>query len=94
MFYIGNIMVRTAKSAPYLGNVGLNPPRTPPNHPLSPWRTSRLVGKQKLHNRPKAGDRQPCEWALPPGAQARSAVDFLPALIRVRKRQNKNALFR
>jgi hypothetical protein len=25
MFYIGNIMVRTAKSAPYLGNVGSKP---------------------------------------------------------------------
>lgn len=34
----------------------------------------------KLHNRPKAGGRQPCEWALPPGAQARAAVDFCSPL--------------
>lgn len=51
-------------------------PRTPLNHPRTPSRAARVVRQAKLHSRPKAGGRQPCGWARPPGAQARSAVDF------------------
>src|SRR3990167_10232716 len=70
MFYIGNVMVRTAKSAPYLGNVGSKfmprPSVAPDLHlvillqlfvmqPLSLLRHMSLFHLPALPDRPPAG---------------------------------------
>jgi hypothetical protein len=51
-----------------------------------------LVGKQKLHNRPKAGDRQPYEWALPPRRASALGCGFFACLNKSEKETEQKRL--
>lgn len=61
----------------------IDPPQTPPNHPLRGQAPSREVDKKNSTARPPAGDRQLFGGALPPVADATGLWIFLcPKIIR------------